>query len=85
MEPVVSLAERLMSQYKDRLSPKQICEEILTVLVDGGLRIGDPVGIDLADEAQQRLALASTGGPPGWVVGRTSPRRDDDRGRHGST
>jgi hypothetical protein len=63
LESPVTLAERLMSQYGDRLPLKQICDEILTVLLDGGLRIGDPVTIDLATEAQLRLALVSGGGP----------------------
>jgi hypothetical protein len=65
MESPFDLAERLMSQYEDTLPLKQICEEILTVLRDGGLRIGDPVPIDLASEAQHRLALASATGRPG--------------------
>jgi hypothetical protein len=64
MESAVSLAERLMSQYEDTLPLKQICEEILTVLRDGGLRNGDPVPIDLANEAQHRLALVSAAAQP---------------------
>jgi hypothetical protein len=59
MEAAVTLAERLMSQYEGRLSLKQICEEILVVLQDGGLRIGDPVPLDLAIDAEARLADVS--------------------------
>jgi hypothetical protein len=59
MEAAAVLAQRLMSQYEDRLPLKQICDEILDVLRDGGLRIGDPVPIDLAAEAEERLAVVS--------------------------
>jgi len=59
MEPVVTLAERLMSQYEDRLPLRQICDEILRILGEGGVRVGDPVPSDLAREAQQRLELLS--------------------------
>jgi hypothetical protein len=57
MESAVSLAARLMSEYEDSLPLKQICDEILAVLLEGGLRDYDPVPIDLAREAQHRLAL----------------------------
>jgi hypothetical protein len=60
MEAPDVLAARLMSQYEDRLPLRQICDEILLVLREGGLRIGDPVPRDLATEAEQRLAFAST-------------------------
>jgi hypothetical protein len=60
MEGAEVLAQRLMSQYGDRLPLVQICDEILDVLRDGGLRIGDPVPADLAAEAEQRLAGRST-------------------------
>jgi hypothetical protein len=59
MEAAAALAERLMSQYEDRLPLKQICDEILVVLREGGVRIGDPVPADLAAEAEERLAVAS--------------------------
>ena len=64
MESAVSLAARLMSQYEDSLPLKQICDEILTVLLDGGLRHYDPVPIDLASEAQQRLAVLAAAAQP---------------------
>ena len=67
MEAAVTLAERLMSQYEDRLSLKQICEEILVVLRDGGLRIGDPVPSDLATEAEARLADVSAAVRSRWL------------------
>ena len=60
MEAPDALAERLMSQYGDRLPLRQICDEILVVLREGGLRIGDPVPRDLAAEAEHRLALVSS-------------------------
>jgi hypothetical protein len=59
MEAADVLAERLMSEYQDRLSLKQICDEILVVLRDGGLRIGDPVPHDLATEAEHWLAAVA--------------------------
>ena len=58
MESVTALAERLMSQYEDRLPLARISDEILAVLVEGGVRIGDPVPDDLAGEARRRLELA---------------------------
>jgi hypothetical protein len=60
MEAATVLAERLMSQYRDRLSLARICDEILAVLAEGGVRIGDPVPDDLAGEARERLELAAT-------------------------
>jgi hypothetical protein len=63
MESAVTLAERLMRQYEDRLSLAQISDEILDVLRDGGLRFGDPVPSDLAGEAQQRLEVAAASLP----------------------
>ena len=60
MQSAVVLAETFMSQYEDRLPLSLICDEILAVLADGGVRIGDPVPEDLADEARQRLELAVT-------------------------
>ena len=59
MEAAEILAKRLMAQFKDRLPLKQICDEILVVLGEGGVRIGDPVPADLATEAEQRLAVVS--------------------------
>jgi hypothetical protein len=64
MESAVTLAERLMQQYEDRLSLYRISEEILAVLGEGGLRIGDPVPDDLAGEARSRLELAAISGLP---------------------
>lgn len=58
MESATALAERLMSQYEDRLTLARISDEILAVLAEGGVRIGDPVPADLADDARQRLELA---------------------------
>src|SRR5881392_2184524 len=52
MEAPEVLARRLMSAYEDRLPLRQICDEILVVLRDGGLRIGDPVPADLAADAE---------------------------------
>jgi hypothetical protein len=60
MVPATVLAERFMSQYEDRLSLARISDEILAVLAEGGVRIGDPVPDDLAVEARQRLELAAT-------------------------
>ena len=60
MEAAEILAKRLMAQFKDRLPLKQICDEILVVLGEGGVRIGDPVPADLATEAEQRLAVVSS-------------------------
>ena len=59
MEAADALAERLMSQYEDALPLKQICDEILVVLREGGLRLGDPVPRDLATEAEHRLAVVA--------------------------
>jgi hypothetical protein len=59
MEAAEVLAERLMSQYEDALPLRQICDEILVVLREGGLRLGDPVPRDLATEAEHRLAVAA--------------------------
>jgi len=59
MEAADVLAERLMSQYQDALSLRQICDEILEVLREGGLRVGDPVPRDLATEAEHRLAVVA--------------------------
>jgi hypothetical protein len=67
MEAAELLAERLMSQYEDRLPLRVIHDEILVVLRDGGLRIGDSVPPDLVTEAEERLAAVSagtTGAPP---------------------
>lgn len=58
MESATALAERLMSQYEDRLTLARISDEILAVLAEGGVRIGDSVPADLADDARQRLELA---------------------------
>ena len=66
MEEAVTLADRLMTQYADRLSLKQICDEILDVLRDGGVRIGDPVPLDLATEAEARLADVSAADRSRW-------------------
>ena len=60
MEAPEVLARRLMSAYEDRLPLRQICDEILVVLRDGGLRIGDPVPADLAADAEERLALVAS-------------------------
>ena len=60
MEAPEVLARRLMSAYEDRLPLRRICDEILVVLRDGGLRIGDPVPADLAAEAEERLALVAS-------------------------
>jgi hypothetical protein len=59
MEAADVLAERLMSQYEDTLPLVQICDEILVVLREGGLRVGDPVPRDLATEAEHRLAVVA--------------------------
>jgi hypothetical protein len=59
MEAAEVLAERLMSQYEDTLPLVQICDEILVVLREGGLRLGDPVPRDLATEAERRLIVAA--------------------------
>ena len=59
MEAADVLAERLMSQYEDTLPLVQICDEILVVLREGGLRPGDPVPQDLATEAEHRLAVVA--------------------------
>ncbi len=69
MQSPVALAERFMSQYEDRLPLARICDEILAVLVDGGVRIGDPVPDDLASEAGQRLELAAAAGIPRQATG----------------
>jgi len=61
MEAAELLAERLMSQYEDQLPLRVIHDEILVVLRDGGLRIGDPVPPDLVTEAEERLAAVSAG------------------------
>jgi hypothetical protein len=59
MESATVLAEKFMSQYEDRLSLARISDEILAVLAEGGVRIGDPVPDDLATEARQRLERAA--------------------------
>ncbi len=59
MQSAVVLAERFMSQYEDRLPLSLICDEILAVLADGGVRIGDPVPEDLAERG---AAAAGAGG-----------------------
>lgn len=69
MQSAVVLAETFMSQYEDRLPLSLICDEILAVLADGGVRIGDPVPEDLADEARQRLELAVTARIPLQATG----------------
>lgn len=81
MEAAAALAERLMSQYADRLPLKQICDEILVVLRDGGLRIGDPVPADLAAEAEQRLAVVATTPGVGDEAVVPLPRLHPDRMR----
>lgn len=63
MEATEDLAERLMSQYEDRIPLKRICDEILVVLREGGLRTGDSVPSDLVAEVEQRLAVLSRGTP----------------------
>ena len=82
MEATAALAERLMAQYAARLPLKQICDEILVVLRDGGLRIGDPVQVDLAAEAEQRLAdLAAAPCPGGPAFAPVAARPHPDRVR----
>jgi len=70
MESAVTLAERLMSQYEDRLSLSRISDEILAVLAEGGVRIGDPVPDDLAGEASQRLDVAAADALPRQRISR---------------
>ena len=60
MEAPEALPGDSCTAYEDRLPPKQICDEILVVLRDGGLRIGDPVPADLAADAEERLALVAS-------------------------
>jgi hypothetical protein len=82
MEAPEVLARRLMSDYEDRLSLKQICDEILVVLRDGGLRLGDPVPADLVAAAEERLALvASTPGQRSFVPVPRDPHPDRVRPR----
>ena len=83
MEAPEVLAERLMSLYQDRLPLRVICDDILVVLRDGGVRVGDPVPGDLAAEAEQRLAARAGGDAthaaaagPAW-----GPRPDRVRSR----
>jgi hypothetical protein len=66
-----ALAEALMAQFEDRLSLASISDEILAVLDEAGVRIGDPVPSDIAAEARERLervaapARPSVTGPGG--------------------
>ena len=69
MQSAVALAEGFMSEYRDRLPLARICDEILAVLAEGGVRIGDPVPDDLAAEARQRLERAATAGIPLQATG----------------
>jgi hypothetical protein len=73
MEAAEVLAERLMAQYAERVPLKQVCDEILVVLREGGLRIGDPVPSDLVAEAEQRLAAAWQGQEAAHGVSSASP------------
>jgi hypothetical protein len=54
-----ALAEALMAQFEDRLSLASISDEILAVLDEAGVRIGDPVPSDIAAEARERLERAA--------------------------
>ena len=79
MESATVLAERFMSQYEDRLSLARISDEILAVLAEGGVRIGDPVPDDLASEARQRLELAAVRSLRGNASAGRSERRHPAR------
>jgi hypothetical protein len=54
-----ALAEALMAQFEDRLSLASISDEILAVLDEAGVRIGDPVPCDVAAEARERIERAA--------------------------
>src|SRR4051794_23086146 len=59
MEDLVAMVERLMREYEDSLPLARIDDEIMDVLLAGGLRPGDRVPLYLVDDVEKRLAWVS--------------------------